>query len=68
MKAWINNREIEFTEGETILEAAKRTGIFIPTLCAYLPLDHTPGTCRMCLVQVDGMRGHPDGLIVPACT
>ena len=68
MKAWINNREIEFTEGETILEAAKRAGIFIPTLCAYLPLDHTPGTCRMCLVQVDGMKDHPDGLIVTACT
>ena len=52
MKAWINDIEIEFTEGETVLQAASRMGIFIPTLCAFLPLDHTPGTCRMCLVEI----------------
>ena len=51
MKAFINGREFTFTEGETILKAAKRLGIFIPTLCAYLPLEHTPGTCRLCLVE-----------------
>ena len=38
MKAWINDTEIEFKQGETLLQAAKRVGIFIPTLCAYLPL------------------------------
>lgn len=66
MKAWINNKEFEFQEGETILHAAKRLGIFIPTLCAYLPLNHTPGTCRVCLVEVTDDRGR--GQIVTACT
>ena len=37
MKAWINNQEVEFTEGESILQVAKKAGIFIPTLCAFLP-------------------------------
>ncbi len=66
MKAWINDREFEFQNGETILHAAKRLGIFIPTLCAYLPLDHTPGTCRVCLVEVTDDHGR--GQIVTACT
>ena len=66
MKAWINDKEFEFEQGETILHAAKRLGIFIPTLCAYLPLNHTPGTCRVCLVEVTDDRGR--GQIVTACT
>ncbi len=52
MKAWINDTPVEFTEGETILQIARREKVFIPTLCAFLPLDHTPGTCRVCLVEV----------------
>ena len=66
MKARINDKEFEFEQGETILHAAKRLGIFIPTLCAYLPLDHTPGTCRVCLVEVDDENGR--GQIVTSCT
>ena len=45
MKATINNIAVEFNEGDTILAVAKKAGIFIPTLCALLPIDHTPGTC-----------------------
>lgn len=37
---------------ETILELARRNGIFIPTLCELNDIDHTPGTCRVCLVEV----------------
>ena len=68
MKAWINDVEIEFTEGETVLQAATRVGIFIPTLCAFLPLDHTPGTCRMCLVEISPGADGSDKQIVTACT
>ena len=64
MKAWINDKEFTFNDGETVLAAAKRLGVFIPTLCAYLPIDHTPGTCRLCLVEVtDGSSSQ----IVCAC-
>ena len=64
MKAWINDKAFTFTEGETVLAAAKRLGVFIPTLCAYLPLDHTPGTCRLCLVEIKTEQGKQ---IVCAC-
>ncbi len=65
MQAFINNRPVEFTEGETILAVARRSGIFIPTLCALLPLDHTPGTCRVCLVEI---REKNISRITTACT
>ncbi|MDO4937198.1 MAG: [Fe-Fe] hydrogenase large subunit C-terminal domain-containing protein, partial [Sutterellaceae bacterium] len=68
MKAWINDREIEFNEGDTILAAARKNGIFIPTLCAYLPLDHTPGTCRVCLVEMTTAGDKPEKKIVTSCT
>ena len=68
MKAWINDIEIEFAEGDTILSAARKNGIFIPTLCAYLPLDHTPGTCRVCLVEMTTAGDNPEKKIVTSCT
>ncbi len=65
MKATINNIAVEFNDGDTILAVAKKAGIFIPTLCALLPIDHTPGTCRVCLVEV---REGDKSQIVTACT
>ncbi len=53
--AWVDGREIHIHEGKTILEAAGQAGVEIPTLC-YSP-DLTPtGVCRVCVVEVDGMR------------
>ncbi len=54
-KITINNLEIEVPEGVTILEAAKKSGIKIPTLC-YLENVQEPGSCRMCVVEVEGAR------------
>jgi formate dehydrogenase alpha subunit len=52
----INGREVRAAAGQTILEAARSYGIFIPTLCDDPTL--TPfGGCRMCLVEVAGARG-----------
>ena len=50
--AWINDRMIEIREGETILEAARRLGVEIPTLC-YTPGLTPEGGCRLCLVEVN---------------
>ncbi len=52
----INNKQLQVEEGTTILEAAKRIGIKIPTLC-YLNLcdsnvEHKPASCRVCVVEV----------------
>ena len=65
--AWFNGQKVAFEEGQTILEVAKKADIFIPTLCAFMPLNHTPGTCRMCLVEVFD-EGDETGRVVTACT
>ncbi|WP_136690101.1 2Fe-2S iron-sulfur cluster-binding protein [Halorhabdus amylolytica] len=51
----IDGQEVQAAAGETILEAADRAGIDIPTLCAHANLTNV-GACRMCLVDVDGER------------
>ena len=61
-KIFIDNKEIEFIKGETILEAANKAGIYIPTLC-YIEGLEPYGGCRLCIVQVEEMKGYP-----PACT
>lgn len=51
-------------KGLTILQAAQRSGIYIPTLCAHK--DMSPfGGCRMCIVEVDGLRGLPTSCTTP---
>ena len=50
-QARINDRDIEIHEGETILHAARRLGVEIPTLC-YTPGLRPEGGCRLCLVEV----------------
>ena len=52
MYANINGHEYEFTPNETVLEVARRNGVHIPTLCELNDIDHAPGTCRVCLVEV----------------
>lgn len=54
-KAVINNMEIEFTQGDTILTAARRAGIEIPTLC-FLERKDAQAACRVCVVDVSGAK------------
>ena len=50
LKLTIDDRVIEVEDGSTILEAAEKSGIFIPTLCYHEAL--TPiGSCRLCAVE-----------------
>jgi formate dehydrogenase major subunit len=52
----LDGRLVEATDGETILEVARREGVYVPTLCFDERL--TPfGACRVCLVGVEGARG-----------
>lgn len=57
MKALINKVPFEFSGKISVLEAIKKLGFFVPTLCAYPTLHHTPGSCGMCIVKIK----HPDG-------
>ena len=43
-------------EGLTILEAAKKCGYEIPSLCAFNHGECNHGSCRVCLVEVVGAR------------
>ncbi len=54
----INNKKIVAEEGQTILEAAKQNNILIPTLC-YLEGVHKVGSCRICVVEVEGAKNLP---------
>ena len=54
MKLIIDQREIEANEGETVLQAARRHGIEIPHFCYHDKLS-VSGSCRICLVKVNGM-------------
>ena len=58
----INSVKVSATKGQTVLEVAHENGIDIPNLCHDPRLKPT-GSCRLCLVEVDGQRGP-----VTACT
>ena len=64
-RAFINGQTVAFEPNDTILEAARRAGIFIPTLCELAALNHRPGTCRVCLVEVELPQGGRE--IVTSC-
>lgn len=62
----INGMKISVPEGTTILEAAKKVNVHIPTLC-YLDLHdikmvNRTASCRVCVVEVEGRRN-----LAPAC-
>ena len=60
----IDNQEVTVPKGTTILEAAKALGVEIPTLCHLKELA-PDGSCRMCVVEVEGGRR---GGLTTACT
>lgn len=57
----IDEQKVKVNENDTILSAAKKAGIIIPTLC-YLKDVNEPGGCRVCVVEVEGVRN-----LVTAC-
>ena len=53
-KILIDNKEIEFQKGQTIIQAAHNAGIDIAHFC-YHPAMSVAGNCRICLVELDKM-------------
>ena len=51
-KILVNNKEIEFEEGMTILQACELAGVEIPRFCYHEKLS-IAGNCRMCLVELE---------------
>ena len=60
----IDNKQVEVRPNITILQAARDNNVYIPSLCA---LEHLPsyGACRLCIVEVDGLRGFPTSCTTP---
>ncbi|MGB7296710.1 MAG: 2Fe-2S iron-sulfur cluster-binding protein, partial [Candidatus Aminicenantales bacterium] len=54
----INHRAVIFPEGVTVLRAAELNGVDIPSLCSHKDLSPFGG-CRLCMVEIEGMRGYP---------
>ncbi len=50
----IDNHTVSVPNGTTILEAARKVGVKIPTLC-YLPKINEVASCRVCAVEVEGV-------------
>ena len=65
IKLNIDGTDVEVEDGTTILEAAKKVNIDIPTLC-FLKEINEIGDCRMCLVEVEGRRGFATSCIQKA--
>lgn len=66
MKVIVDGKSVEVEAGATILDAAKKVGVDIPTLC-HLDLHNIKyvnkaASCRICVVEVDGRRN-----LAPAC-
>lgn len=49
----IDGKTVPFEEGETIIQAATKAGVFIPHLC-YHPDFKPHGSCKVCSVRIDG--------------
>jgi predicted molibdopterin-dependent oxidoreductase YjgC len=60
----INGLHVMVHAGQTVLDAARAAGVYIPTLCHHPYLSPT-GTCRLCAVEVKGMRGLPCACTLP---
>jgi len=52
----IDDRQVKAVEGERLLWAALDNGIYIPHLCDLREAERTVASCRMCFVEVEGLR------------
>lgn len=65
MRLTIDGLAVEASEGQTVLDAARAAGIYIPALC-YHPKTGKAGRCRACVVEIEGVRGLKESCAQPA--
>ncbi len=61
---FVDGSPISVPEGSTVMRAAAEAGISIPKLCATDSLEPF-GSCRLCLVEIEGRRGYPASCTTP---
>jgi len=62
--AKIDGKTIKIRPGSTVLDAARQSDIYIPTLC-YLENLTPYGGCRLCVVDIKNMKGFPTACTTP---
>ena len=60
----VDGREVTVPEGTSVLRAAALADVAIPKLCATDSLEPF-GSCRLCLIQVEGRNGYPASCTTP---
>ena len=60
----IDGIDVSVPEGTSVMRAASEAGVSVPKLCATDSLDPF-GSCRLCLVEIDGKRGYPASCTTP---
>jgi formate dehydrogenase major subunit len=60
----IDGAPVQVTPGTSVLRAAQAAGVAVPTLCATDSLEPF-GSCRLCLVEIDGAKGTPASCTTP---
>lgn len=65
MQLTIDGMTVTARAGESVLQCALRHRIDIPHLCTHPSLPAF-GACRMCIVEIDGLRGYPASCATPA--
>jgi formate dehydrogenase major subunit len=61
----VDGRQVTVPQGSSVMRAAAEAGQDVPKLCATDSLDAF-GSCRVCLVEIEGRRGFPASCTTPA--
>ena len=61
----IDGRSVAVPKGTSLMRAAVQAGIKVPKLCATDSLEPF-GSCRLCLVEIEGRKGYPASCTTPA--
>src|SRR6202049_1638670 len=61
----IDGVEVTVAAGTSVMRAATEAGVNVPKLCATDSLEPF-GSCRLCLVEIEGRRGYPASCTTPA--
>ncbi|NYT43733.1 formate dehydrogenase subunit alpha [Alcaligenaceae bacterium] len=64
LRVTVDGTEMTVPSGTSVMRAAAQAGINIPKLCASDTLEAF-GSCRLCLVQIEGRRGYPASCTTP---
>ena len=60
----IDGLQTKVKKGSTIMRAARESGVDVPKLCATDNLEPF-GSCRLCLVEIEGRKGYPASCTTP---